>query len=276
MTTSGPCRVVSAVMQKGGVGKTTTVLNLARAASVQGLRVLVLDLDPQGNTTSTLTLNDLPEDQVSIADAIVPKPDVAMGEVLVPTIWNGVDLAPVTSTEALTEAEDRISAAKTGREYRVAESVAPLRDGYDLVLIDNAPALGLLVINALVAADRALVVMESDEWSEDGLAELRTTVNGVQQYTNQALEWAGVVISRWRGTADERARLAEITEHFTEAPVWSDKADLIPLWSDIKTTLNAGKGLDQTRQMRLQILAEAYGRFVQRLVSTERLEAVDA
>jgi chromosome partitioning protein len=261
-------RVVSAAMQKGGVGKTTSVLNLARAAAVRGLRVLVIDLDPQGNTTVSLAKVELPEDALTVADAIIAPPDATLQEVLVPTIWAGVMLAPAL-TESLTNAEERIASSKHGREYRLREALEPLLDQFDLVLIDNAPALGMLLINALTASDEVFVVVEADQWSADGLAELRRTVKGAQKYYNNSLTWSGVLVSKWRRTKDEQAWLEEIKTNFTEAPVW-DK-DVIPLWSSIKTTLNAGQGLDQASESRLRFLANSYRRIVAHWVPDEEV-----
>lgn len=252
-------RVVSAAMQKGGVGKTTSVLNLARAAAVRGLEVLVVDLDPQGNTTVSLAVEDIPADSVTVADTLVAPPDATLSEVLVPTIWERVTLAPAL-TESLTNAEERMASSKHGREYRLREALESVLDRFDLVLIDNAPALGMLLINSLTASDEVFVVVEADQWSADGLAELRRTVQGAQKYYNNSLRWSGVLVSKWRRTKDEEAWLAEIKTNFVEAPVW-DK-DVIPLWSPIKTTLNAGLGLDQSSESRLRVLAHSYRRIV--------------
>lgn len=261
-------RVVSAAMQKGGVGKTTSVLNLARAAAVRGLKVLVVDLDPQGNTTVSLAAEEIPADSVTVADALVSPPDATLTEVLLPTIWEGVTLAPAL-TESLTNAEERMASSKHGREYRLREALDPVLDQFDLVLIDNAPALGMLLVNALTASDEVFVVVEADQWSADGLAELRRTVQGAQKYYNKSLTWSGVLISKWRRTKDEEAWLAEIKSNFTEAPVW-DK-DVIPLWSPIKTTLNAGLGMDQASESRLRVLAHSYRRIVAQWVPDDEV-----
>jgi chromosome partitioning protein len=256
-------RVISAAMQKGGVGKTTTIINLARAAAVRGLRVLVVDLDPQGNTTTALAKAHVARDQLTIADAIVPEDAVPLHEVIVESIWPGVDLAPAV-THTLSKAEKLIAVAEHGREQRLTETLEPVLVNYDLVLIDNAPALGQLLLNALVASDEVFVVAEADQWSCDGLAELRVTVNMAKKYYNHDLHWSGVLISKWRDTADERYWLNEITTNFAEAPVWTH--DKIPLWSSIKTTLGAGKGLDEAKEARLRVLAHSYRRILARWV----------
>ncbi|MFI5614966.1 ParA family protein [Amycolatopsis sp. NPDC051903] len=270
-------RVVAAVMQKGGVGKTTSIINLARAAMLKGLRVLVCDMDPQGNTTDALAKGELAEDEVSIADALNPseKDRVPITDVIVKTIWDGVDLAPVTSTEALATVEELIAAAKHGREYRLREALQPVLGEYDLILIDNAPSLGLLLVNALAASETdelALVVMEADRWSTQGLVRLRRTVEGVQKYYSRDLRWAGILISKWRGTTDEREKLADIAEHFPDAPVWAsqddDYRDAVPLWNKIKTEINAGTGMDESSDVRLRVtVAAIYDRAIDRLMA---------
>lgn len=256
-------RVVTLGLQKGGVGKTTSTCNTARAAARRGLRTLVIDMDPQGNTTSTLAAEEVADDQAGIADAITPHPDAALADVTVPTIWAGVDLAPAV-TEPLTQAEKLIASADHGREHRLVEALRPVLDRYDLVLIDTPPALGMLTINALAASDLVVVVAEADQWSADGLAMFRKTVEGVQRYSNQRLRWSGILVNRWRGTKDEAELLGEFAAFFPDAPVWPER---IPLWVGVKTTLNAGLGLDEAREARLRTLAESYAAVVDRLVA---------
>lgn len=254
---------VAFALQKGGVGKTTTACNTVRAAAVAGYRVLMVDMDPQGNTTSTLAAEPVAGDQISLADAITPKPDVTLAEVCVPTVWEGVTLAPAI-TETLTTAQTLIFASQRGREHRLAEVLEPVADQYDLVVIDTPPNLDMLTVNALAAAEQVVVVTEADTWSADGLAELRSTVQGVTRYVNPHLTWAGVVVNRWRDTRDERELLAEIELGFTQAPIWPER---IPLWSSIKTMLNAGEGLDAAREARLRVLSESYAAIAERIMN---------
>lgn len=225
--------------------------------------MLVIDMDPQGNTTSTLAAEPVADGQISLADAITPKPDASLAEVCVPTVWERVTLAPAI-TETLTTAQTLIFASQRGREHRLAEALEPVADGYDLIVIDTPPNLDMLTVNALAAAWQVVVVTEADTWSADGLAELRTTVSNVTRYVNPHLEWAGVVVNRWRDTRDERELLAEIETGFPQAPIWPER---IPLWSAIKTSLNAGVGLDAAREARLRGLSESYAAIAARIMN---------
>jgi chromosome partitioning protein len=263
-------RVIAVAIQKGGTGKTTTTINLARAAAVRDLKVLVVDFDSQGNTTATLSAERPAPGTVTIADAVLPDNAVPIRDVVMATIWPNVDLAPVI-TDPLIKAEKLIVASDQGREQRLAEALEPVLGDYDLVLIDNAPSLGMLLVNALTAADEVLVVIEADQYSCDGLALFRTTVNRVRKYYNGNLGWAGIMISKWRNTEDEHRWLNEVMTKFADAEVW-DK-DKIPLWTSIKTTINAGLGLDQSKEARLRVLAHSYRRMVAHWVPDEELTA---
>lgn len=253
-------RVVAVAMQKGGVGKTTTTINLARAAAVaHGARVLVIDLDPQGNTTSSLAEEPPAPDQVTIADALVPQGGVALDEVIVPTVWGGVELAP--AGETLAAAESQIAALTAGREHRLRKALEPVAGRYDLVLIDNAPSLGLLLVNALTSAHRAVLVAEPDQWSADGLALLRKTITGVVEYSNPRLSVAGVLLNRVRPTATASELVDEITTgvraQFPGVPVWTSRQ--VPLWQGIPDHVTAGRGLDEGPPKLRALAADVFG-----------------
>lgn len=248
-------RVVALANQKGGVGKTTATLCLARAANVyHDARVLVVDMDSQGNTSSTLLTEPI-GDGITVADVLVPGSDVQLREVIVPSIWGGVDLAP--GGETLATAEQKIAGEPFGREHRLREALATVREDYDLVLIDNAPALGLLLVNSLTAADAAVLVTEAHRWSADGLALLGKTLAGVRAYHNPQLEIVGTVVNKWRGTGNE-ARTAEdlidgMGRHFPDVPIWMQYR--IPLWVGITDALDSGIGLDEG-PAKLRVLAD--------------------
>lgn len=262
----GPALVVALCNQKGGVGKTTCTCHLARSLSLLTLRVLVIDLDPQGNATSALARDELSEETPGVAHAIEPDPEYTLREILVPSIWDNVTLAPTPSTEALSDAEARIEGQRFGRESALAEALRPALGDFDAVLIDNTPALGRLLINALTAATLALIVTEPEQWSADGLARLHRTIDLVTEHHNKALRTAGPMINRHRGTEHHRRIIDdEITPHYGQQ-AWSAPEDVLPMRTAIGDYLLAGQGLDQgtTRE---QKIAQKFDRFAHRLLS---------
>lgn len=262
---SRPALVTALANQKGGVGKTTSTINLARAASLHGLVVLVVDFDPQGNTTSTLAADELGEHDIGVADAITPNAEVALAEVVVPTIWERVSLAPTPNTDALSEAEANVQSMKFGREKRLHQAIEPVLGDYDLVLIDNTPSLGLLLINALSAADFGLIVTQPEQWSADGLAELEKTITLVQQYHNPRLRALGPLINARRRSSHHDRIIEQIVGYFG-ASAWSADDEIIPLRAPISDHLLAGMGLDQGREVWMRLVAKTYGRFVHRML----------
>ena len=188
-------RILALCNQKGGVGKTTTTFQLARAAVLAGRRVLVIDNDPQGNLTSDITAEPVGADEAGLADALSVRSPDTMRDVIVPGIWEGLDVVP-TSGRALGSVRDELVVAGVGREVRLREALAQVRDDYDLILIDSAPSLDQLTINALSAADSAVIVTHSKKWSLDGLAQLLDTIASVKEYTNSALSVAGIIVNQ--------------------------------------------------------------------------------
>lgn len=262
-----PALVCAVCNQKGGVGKTTSTYHLTRAAVVAGLRVLAVDLDPQGNLTSALSAEPLSTETPGVAHAIAPEVEYALDQVIVPTIWKNADLAPTPSLDDLATVETRVAATTFGREQRLAVALQPLLGDYDLVLIDNTPALGLLLINALVAADQALIVTQPEQWSADGLAELHRTIDLVRQYHNDRLQPIGPLINGYRRCAQhERIIHEELIPHYGEA-AWARPDEIIPLRTDVVGYLQAGLGLDEGREAWMRLLAETYRGFVVRMLT---------
>lgn len=241
-------------MQKGGVGKTTSTVHLARGAALAEVRTLVVDLDPQANATSALAKDTPDRADVSVADALDPAGACSLEEVLIPSLWPGVDVAPSTGA-SLAAGEQRVAAMNVGREARLRTVLDSVRDRYDLILLDCPPALGQLTVNALVAARKVLVVVEAEQFSLDGLDMLRDTVRGVQGSYNPALEWAGVLVNKWRGTTTNQEVLDELGEHFTEAEPWSYK---VPQWTGIGDSIAAATALDEWPGVRFRVLAQQY------------------
>lgn len=247
MSTTPVARIIAIANQKGGVGKTTSTIFLARSARKHwDARVLVVDMDPSGNASTGLLAQRRPIDAISLADSLAPSTNLPLREVIVPTIWDGVDLAPAGI--ALTAADTQIAALQFGREWRLREVLEPVLADYDLVLIDNAPSLiGMLLVNSLSAADAALLVAAPDTWSSDGLALLARTLGNVRRYFNPQLDVVGCMVNMWQGTNVDRRVTGDLVEGmaavFPGVPVWTDLR--IPRTVKIRDAIDHGIALDQ-------------------------------
>jgi|SRR5579871_4392314 len=186
-------RVVAVVNQKGGVGKTTTVINLAAALAQSGRQVLVVDIDPQANTTSGLGLD--PRRQRLTVYHLLSR-EASVDEVAVPTSVPGLYLVPSQLELAGAEVE---LATQGERELRLREALTDLEGGYGLVLIDCPPSLGLLTLNALAAADEMLIPMQAEYFSLEGLGHLLYTQQLVRMGLNPQLEIGGILMTQFDG-----------------------------------------------------------------------------
>jgi chromosome partitioning protein len=189
-------RVTACTNQKGGVGKTTTVINLAAYLALGGTRTLVIDLDPQGNASTGLGSDRAAG---TIYDALIGR--VAISELAQPTSIDGLDLVPATPQLAGAEVE---LVGLSGREHRLAASLAGVDEQYDRVLVDCPPSLGLLTVNALTAADGVLIPVQAEFYAMEGLGNLVNTIRLIRSSLNPRLEIEGVVITMF----DRRTRLS--------------------------------------------------------------------
>ncbi|PPG43753.1 ParA family protein [Pseudoclavibacter sp. RFBA6] len=180
--------------QKGGVGKSTTTFQLARAAVLAGRRVLIVDNDPQGNITSNAAQDDVPSDQPGLADVLSTRTTDTLRDVIVPGVWPGLDLVP-TAGGSLGFVRDELTIAGAGREVRLREALELVLEDYDLVLIDCAPSLDQLTVNGLTAADGVVIVTHTKKWSLDGLSQLLDTIDTVKRYYNRQLRVAGIIVN---------------------------------------------------------------------------------
>ncbi|HEY6319638.1 MAG TPA: AAA family ATPase [Acidimicrobiia bacterium] len=194
--------VIAIANQKGGVGKTTTAVNLGAALAEAGYRLLVVDLDPQGNATTGLGLN--PRDvSRSIYDVILN--DLPLEDCVEPTSLKNLFVAPATIDLAGAEIE---LVAQMSRELRLRRAIDSVRDQYDLVLIDCPPSLGLLTVNGLAAADDVIVPIQCEYYALEGLGQLLRNVALVHANLNPSLEVRGIVLTMY----DARTKLADQVE----------------------------------------------------------------
>jgi len=202
------CRTIAVANQKGGVAKTTTVASLAAAFVELGRKVLVVDLDPQACLTFSLGLD--PETvELSVHDVLLGRVSIGMA---VHETGEGVDLLPATIELAGCEA---MLLTRTGREYTLRAALEEVRPSYDLILLDCAPSLGVLTINALTAADEVLVPLQCETLSHRGVGQLLDTVHDVQRLTNRGLTVLGVLPTLFDSrTTHARDVLADVSTRY--------------------------------------------------------------
>jgi chromosome partitioning protein len=195
-------QTIACANQKGGVGKTTTVVNIGTYLALAGERVLIVDVDPQGNATSGLG-TDRSRLTRTLYDALVD--GAALETVIVETRHVGLSLAP--SSVELAGAELELASVDR-RERRLQQLLLSVRDEFDYILLDCPPSLGLLTVNALTAADSVLIPLQSEYYALEGLTQLIATVNLVRDHLNPSLEIAGVVLTMYDARTNLSADVA--------------------------------------------------------------------
>ena len=196
-------KILGVVNQKGGVGKTTTAINLSACLAIEGLNILLVDCDPQANASSGL---GVPRDdnRHSIYDVLVGTSTA--DQVILPTDVKNLWLLP--GSKNLTGANIELTGVE-GREARLRDALAPIRANHDLVILDCPPALDLLTLNALVAADSLIVPMQAEYFALEGISELISTLERVRAAFNPEIEIEGVLLTMY----DDRTNLAQqVTE----------------------------------------------------------------
>jgi len=200
-------RVLAVVNQKGGVGKTTTAINLSAALGLEGLRCLLIDCDPQANSTGGYGFGR-DEERDSIYDILLGQATIA-GAALQTEIES---LKLVPSSKNLIGANVELIQVER-RAYRLKDAIQAVREDYDYILLDCPPALDMLTLNSLVAADRLLVPMQAEYFALEGISELMNTMERVRDAFNPGLEIEGVLLTMY----DDRTNLAQqVTENLRE------------------------------------------------------------
>ena len=202
-------KIIGVANQKGGVGKTTTAVNLASALGVLEKRVLLIDADPQANATSGLGV-----EEVNFSTYNLLEHSAEVIKCILPTSSPNVDIIPshIDLVAAEIELVDR-----ENREYMLREALKSVRDHYDYIIIDCAPSLGLITINALTAADSVIIPIQCEYFALEGLGKLLNTIKNVQKIHNQDLDIEGLLLTMY----DSRLRLSnqvveEVNSHFPE------------------------------------------------------------
>ncbi|MBY8849650.1 chromosome partitioning ATPase [Saccharothrix yanglingensis] len=206
----GPARILAVCNQKGGVGKTTSTINLGASLAEYGRRVLLVDFDPQGALSVGLGVHPHQLDQ-TIYNVIMER-DVGVGDVIMRTPVEGMDLLP--SNIDLSAAEIQL-VSEVGREHTLVRTLRPVIEHYDYVLVDCQPSLGLLTVNALAAADGVLIPLECEFFSLRGVALLIDTIEKVRERLNPKLEITGILATMYDPrTLHSREVMARVVEAF--------------------------------------------------------------
>ena len=209
-------KAIAIFNQKGGVGKTTTNINLAACLAIKGKKVLVLDIDPQGNTTSGLGISKRGLEntmyEVLITDSYDPKNAVRH------TVVEGLDIIPASVELAGAEVE---MVQLEGREKRLKRALDTIRDGYDYIFIDCPPSLGLLTINSLTAVDSVLIPIQCEFYALEGVSQLMSTIELVRKSMNKNLEIQGVILSMFDGRTNLSIQVVEEVKRYFKQKVYT-------------------------------------------------------
>lgn len=208
-------KVIAVFNQKGGVGKTTTNVNLSASIGKMGKKILVLDLDPQGNTTSGYGV-DKNSVESTIYEVMLDSLDIR--EAIINTEFDNIDI--VAAATELSGAEIELTTMKD-REFILKNALEPIREEYDYIFIDCPPSLGMLTINSLTAVDSVLIPIQCEYYALEGVSQLMETIKLVKSRLNPNLDIQGVVLSMFDGRANLSIQVVEEVKRYFKGSVYT-------------------------------------------------------
>ena len=251
-------RIIAIASQKGGVGKTTTAINLAACLAQESRSVLIVDIDPQSNATSGLGINGNTQPR-SVYEALIG--DAEFTDCIVPTALASLDIIP--AGQRLSGAEVEL-VGMLARETRLKTGLAPLRSRYDYVFLDCPPSLGLLTVNALTASDSVLIPLQCEYLALEGLTSLLASIRLVQDHLNPALRIEGVLLTMYDARLNLSQQVADEARKFFAERVYKTA---IPRNVRLSEAPSFGKpivlydpnssGADSYRELAKEVLANA-------------------
>ena len=210
-------KAIAIFNQKGGVGKTTTNINLSACLALKGKKMLLLDIDPQGNTTSGLGISKKNLGLTSY-DVLVGGDSVDINDAILHTGVEGLDIIPASVQLAGAEVE---LVQLEGREKRLKKALDKVRDRYDYIFIDCPPSLGLLTINSLTAVDSVLIPIQCEFYALEGVSQLMSTIDLVKRSLNPALRIQGVILSMFDGRTNLSIQVVEEVKRYFRGMVYT-------------------------------------------------------
>jgi len=256
-------KTIAIFNQKGGVGKTTTNINLATCLALKGKHILIIDIDPQGNTTSGIGISKK-HLEYTLYDVLISE-DMDPRDAIISTGIQNLWILPASVELAAAELE---FVELEGREHRLKNALEKVKDDYDYTFIDCPPSLGLLTINSLTAVDSVLIPIQCEYYALEGVSQLMSTIELVRRNLNPDLEVQGVILSMFDGRTNLSIQVVEEVKKFFKEKVYST---IIP--RNVKLAEAPGFGLPITHYDPNSKGAEAYREFADEFLKEDEKEA---